>query len=304
LAPAEAAAIPSLVTPDQLLRANSLFVFTLYGSFIVGYSASAPVIALFGVNGPYYLTGLMFALAGLLVAYLPNIPAVSAMAPLKHVVRYTAREINHNWRLIRDNHNLSFPITQLTITQAGLGVLLALAPALSVAVLHVPIQDASQYLVIPAGVGMVLGVAAIGRLVARYSKTRVIAVGLAAAGLALLLLGLTSRLHSLATSRALIMSTLAGLVVAILVLILGFMNALVSVASQTILQENTTEATRGKVFGALGMMVNIAATLPILFAATLADLTSVNTVIGALGAMLLTFAAAQYWHLRSIGKLL
>ncbi len=303
-APAEAAAIPLLVTPGQLLRANSLFVFTLYGSFIVGYSASAPVIALFGSDGPYFVTAFMFAFASLSVMFLPSMHAPASVSlPFKRVVRYTAREINRNWRLIRGNHNLSFPITQLTITQASLGVLLALAPALSVAVLHRPIQDASQYLVIPAGIGMVLGVIAIGHLVKRYSKRRVIAVGLMLAGAMLVLLGLTSRMHSLATSRVAFLAALAGFSVALLVLTLGFVNALVSAASQTILQENTTATTRGKVFGALGMMVNIAATLPILFAATLADLTSVNTVIGALGLLLLGFAIFQYVWLRRTGKL-
>lgn len=303
-APAEAAAIPALVTPGQLLRANSLFVFTLYGSFIVGYSASAPVIALAGADGPYYLTAIMFALAALCVTFLPSIHVREATAlPFRRVIRYTAREINRNWRLIASNHNLSFPIAQLTITQACLGVLLALAPALSVAALAEPIQNASQYLVIPAGLGMVLGVVAIGRLVSRYSKPRVIAVGLCVAATALILLGLTSRLHGLAATHMALTGTLVGLTAASLVLVLGFVNALVSAAAQTILQENTTEATRGKVFGALGMMVNIAATLPILFAATLADLTTVNTVIITLGALLLGFSLLQYWHLHRTGKL-
>jgi hypothetical protein len=44
-------------------------------------------------------------------------------------------------------------------------------------------------------------------------------------------------------------------------------------------------------------MINIAATLPIFFAGVLADLTSVNTVIGFLGALLLVFACAQFWWL-------
>jgi len=91
--------------------------------------------------------------------------------------------------------------------------------------------------------------------------------------------------------------------VAGLVLILGFMNAVVSAASQTILQENTTEATRGKVFGALNMMVNIAATLPIFFAGILADLTSVNAVITGLGLLLLVFATVQFWQLQRERKL-
>jgi MFS family permease len=302
--PAEAAAIPALVTKKQLLRANSLFVFTLYASFIIGYSASAPVIAAFGSNGPYLVTTIMFALAGVLVTLLPSLRLREAPAtPFKRVVRYTAHEIVRNWHLIRSNHNLSFPITQLTITQASLGVLLALAPAMSVAVLQTPIQNASQYLIIPAGIGMVLGVLSIGQLAKRYSKIRVISIGLIVASAALVLLGASSRLHALLNGHTALIGTIIGVCVAGLILALGFMNALVSAASQTILQENTTEATRGKVFGALGMMVNIAATLPILFAGVLADLTSVNTVITGLGLLLLGFAVLQYVQLHRKGKL-
>lgn len=297
--PAEAAAIPALVGPKQLLRANSLFVFTMYGSFIVGYSGSAPVIALFGTSGPYFVTAIMFALAGILVSFLPNIHAKQSVGmPFKRIVRYTSREIVRNWQLIRSNHNLSFPILQLTLTQASLGVLLALAPALAIAVLHTPLQNTSHYLIIPAGLGMVLGVMLIGRLAKRFSKIRIISVGLIIASAALILLGLTSQLsHPMATGAQ------VGLIVATLVLTLGFMNAVVSAASQTLLQEHTNDSNRAKVFGALGMMVNIAATLPIFFAGILADLTSVTQVIGALGVLLLLYALVQYFWLRHANKL-
>jgi MFS family permease len=303
-APAEAAAIPALVTQKQLLRANSLFVFTLYASFIIGYSGSAPVIRLFGPSGPYFVTCIMFILAGALVSFLPSIHTKQSLGmPFKRVVRFTGRAILQNWRLIRSNHNLSFPILQLTLTQASLGVLLALAPALALAVLRTQLENASQYLIIPAGLGMVLGVISIGQLAKRYSKARVIAVGLIVASSALVLLGLTGQLHHTWHHHTLVNRTEIGLTVALIILILGFMNAVVSAAAQTILQENTTEATRGKVFGALGMMVNIAATLPIFFAGILADLTSVTKVIGALGLLLLLFAAAQYYWLHRSGKL-
>jgi hypothetical protein len=70
-----------------------------------------------------------------------------------------------------------------------------------------------------------------------------------------------------------------------------------------VLQENTTEAARGKVFGALNMLINIAATLPIFFAGILADLTSVNAVVTTLGLLLFVFAVGQFWWLRSRGQL-
>jgi MFS family permease len=303
-APAEAAAIPALVSPKQLLRANSLFVFTLYASFVVGYSLSAPVIAAFGDAGPYWLTATMFFLAAAACWFLPSIHVRESQGmPFKQIVKYTGREIINNWRVIRANHNLSFPITQLTITQASLGVILALAPALSVAVLGTPLKNSSHFLIIPAGIGMVLGVALIGRLVQSYTKTTLVAVGLIVAASALVLLGMTNTLWHQVEGRWLGRFAEVGVLVAGLVLILGFMNSLVSAASQTILQENTTDATRGKVFGALNMMINIAATLPVFFAGILADLTSVNLVVTVLGLMLLVFALAQYFWMRSQNKL-
>jgi MFS family permease len=303
-APAEATAIPALVSRSQMLRANSLFVFTLYASFIVGYSASAPVIAVFGDRGPYILTSIMFLLAGLLVTLLPSLHVREKLSmTLRQIAKFTVHEIYRNWRVIQTNHNLAFPITQLTITQACLGVILALAPALSVALLHVPIQDAASVLIIPAGVGMILGVTLVGKLAESYSKIRLASVGLIVAAAALILLGLSGLLHRTVHGHELATAAEISFIVASVILILGIMNAVVSAASQTILQENTTEETRGKVFGALNMMVNIAATLPILFAGVVADLTSVTKVISSLGVLLLVFAIAQYYWLRRTARL-
>jgi MFS family permease len=300
-APAEAAAMPALVPKSQLLRANSLFVFTLYASFIIGYSASAPVIAAFGSKGPYIVTVIMFALATALVASLPNIHIKESVAmPFRKVVRYTGRELRDNWQLIRSNHNLSFPILQLTITQALLGVILALAPAMSLAILGVPLEKSSHFFIIPAGIGMVAGVILIDRLTKKFSRNQIIAIGLIIAATALLLLGTVNVLHNANDEVA---NLQIGFLVAPLVFILGFMNAIVSVAAQTILQENTTEATRGKVFGALGMMINIAATLPIFFAGIFADLFGVPAVISAIAIGLLSFTILQYVRLRQQRKL-
>ncbi len=296
--PAEAAAIPAVVRPSQLLRANSLFVFTMYTSFVVGYSASAPVIAHLGPSGPYIVTSIMFAIATVLVVFLPSIHTKQSVGmPFRRILSYTAQEITRNWQVIRSNHNLYFPITQLTITQAILGVLLALSPALSVAVLHRPLQHAFFYLIIPAGLGLVAGVVSVNHLVKYVSKTRLIALGLMVGAAALILISLAGLLHYV-TGLVQI-----GLTTATLVFLLGAINSLVSAAAQTTLQENTTDTNRAKVFGALGMMVNIAATLPIFFAGILADLFGVTQVIGAIGIGLGVFALLQYLWLRRHAKL-
>jgi MFS family permease len=295
-APAEAASIPILVGEKQLLRANSLFIFTMYASFIVGYGAASPVIALFGPQAPYYITAIMFLLAGLFVARLPNIRAVKHSAiSFKQLIASTFSELRQNGRLIRSNIHLSFPILQLTVSQAIVGVILALAPALSLTILHRQIQHASQFLILPAGVGMVIGVVMIGFLSKRFKKAKIISDGLIAGGVVLSLLGITGIIEHLTRGNHhhVAVSLTVSIAVALLVLVLGMTNGLVSIAAQTLLQEHTTDASRGKVFGALNMMVNIAATLPILFAGILADFFGVTRVITVLGLVLLVFAVVQ-----------
>lgn len=301
-APAEAASIPILVDERHLLRANSLFVFTMYASFIVGYGAASPVIALLGPRAPYYLTSIMFLVAALLVARLPTMRAISrTQVRFRQLLAFTKRELVQNWHLIRSRRNLSFPILQLTVSQAMVGVILALAPALSLAVLHRQLQNASQFLIIPAGLGMVGGVLLIGHLVKRFTKIAIISTGLMAAAVALTLLGVTGILEHITRHyhyEHISVPLTVALVVALLVLILGLMNGLISIAAQTLLQEHTTDETRGKVFGALNMMVNIAATAPILFAGILADLIGVTRVVLVLGVLLFVFALGQMYWLR------
>lgn len=297
-APAEAASLKQLVGPDKLIAANSLFVLTFFGSFIVGYSMSAPVINLFGVQGPYYLTAAMFFIAALSAMFLPKLP--SAQKVKASVIKITAQakqEVAASWRIILSNHHLYFSIIQLTITQALLSIILALAPALSLALLHIHLKEASHLLVVPAGIGMLLGVFLAGLLARRFSKILIISFGLVIGGVALSLLGLTGQLHRTYDGEPLAAIAVIAVIVAGLMGILGMMNSLISVVAQTILQEQASDEMRGKIFSALYMMINAAATLPVLVAGVLADLTSVTIVVSALGAGLVVFAISQLMYL-------
>lgn len=299
--PAEAAAIPSLVTKQQLVLANSLFVFTMYGSFIVGYSLAGPVISLMGDRAPFYLTSAMFALAGLLCLLLPTLRVAQVQARrFGEILRTAKAEIRTSWSTILENHNLYYPILQLTMTQTLVGIILTLAPALSLALLKLALPDASHVLIIPAGLGMVAGVLVVGQLIKRWDKISLIALGTTLAALALMSLGLSGQLYrNLGDSQIASIRTVT-IIVAVLVFVLGLMNAWISVTSQTLLQEHSSEELRGRVFGALNMLINVAATLPIFLAGILADLFSVTKVIFALGVAVLLYGLWQAARLRQI----
>jgi MFS family permease len=88
-------------------------------------------------------------------------------------------------------------------------------------------------------------------------------------------------------------------------LILGIINAMVSAAAQTLLQESTEDKDRGKVFGSLNLMVNIAATLPVFITGLLADLLSVTKVVMLIGGALFVYSLFMLWrygYRRELGR--
>lgn len=282
--PAEAAALPQLVSKDDLVPANSLFVFTLYASFVVGYGLAGPVISKFGQNSAYWVTFTLFLLAGGLSLLLPRIKGHKGDLALPGVVRRAWRNIGRHTHEIFSSTKLTYPILQLTISQAMVGVIIVLAPALSVYFLNESLRSASTVLIIPAGIGMVGGAILIGQFFRKFNKVKMIIIGLFVAASLLLLF---------AAAKEILPGSVLPKVIAMVALGLGFVNALISVAAQTLLQLNSTNETRGRIFGALNMMVNIAATLPVLLAGITADLVSPASVLLLMAVLLLLYAIYQ-----------
>jgi len=294
--PAETATIPKVVPKKLLLPANSLFIFSIYAAFIVGYSASGPSIELFGNHGPYVLVAAMMVLAGLLTAGIPRQPpGDTTTRPIKLDL---VRHMRTNWELVTAHRQRFFSILQLTITQAVVSILVTLAPALSMALLHIPLQQASHVLIIPVGIGMVLGVLLVNVVARKRDKTIVIQVCLVIAAVTLTLLGLSGHLYSLYHGNTIVPVASIAVIVSMLMLILGLINAMISAVAQTLLQESTSDDNRGKVFASLNMMINLAATAPILLAGLLASIFSVTKVLTLLGTLLTIYALYLAWAYR------
>ncbi len=294
-APAEGAAIPRLVDKKNLVSANALFVSTFYLAFIIGYVSAAPLLSAFGVTVSYVTASVMFAAAAALIAILPNIGGhhKDVKAPsLGEGTRHMIGALKQNTKVILEKRALYFPIAQLMFVQAIISVLLVFAPAVSLALLKGPLKDTSMYLVLPAAIGMAIGIGIVARLAKRFTSNQIMKVGILFAGVAMLGIGLAGQLYRDNGVLPLTV-TQVSFVVAGLVLVVGMSNAIVSIVGQTTLQQGTVDADRGKVFGALNMMLNIALTIPVFFAAVAADLLSVTKVISLVGMLVVGVACAQ-----------
>lgn len=275
--PAEGAALPKLVKKSELVSANSLFLFTLYGSFVVGYSLAGPLISFWGSDSVYWVTSVSFVIASVLCISLPTLRAKLEYKDLRKVNKEVFSTIHRNFAKILKNPSLVLPIANLTIAQAMLGVIAVLAPAIAILVFNQSLATVSYKIVVPAALGMVAGAIMVGSVFKKTSKTKLISIGIGIAAIMLISLSLVPKLNSL---------VFFGLIVAIIALILGISNGLVSVSAQTLLQLNSTDETRGKIFGTLNMMMNIAAIVPVFLAGVTADLISPLSVLTISGVLI------------------
>ena len=303
-APAEAASIPQVSKPANLVKANGLFVTTFYATFIIGFSASAPLIDAFGPRSPYILASVFFGAATVFAIFLPFLGGrKSGKVSFSQLWRTAQKDLRAGQKLVAHDPNLRYPILQLMFVQGVISIILTLAPAISLALLRQPLQKASLFLVLPAGTGMLLGVLFVGYLTKHFNKSTLVKTGFMIAGTALILMGASGLLYRMTAGHTLATPTQIKIIVASLLFVLGVMVAVISVAAQTLLHEMSEEHMRGTIFGVLYTLINLAATVPVLFAGVLADTLSVTKVIELTGLVVVLFALGQIVRHKSIEKL-
>lgn len=298
--PAEASIIPIVCKKSQLMQANSLFTLTINASFLAGFGLAGPIIALLGINYVFAIGGGALILAFLLALRFPTVSIKQDLGSKKvYSALQTGRidklkdisllEIHETIRLIRGKLPLLASIVILSGIQAMVGILGVLIPSFLERVLQISATDASYVLIAPLGAGMILGALAIGRIGHMFTRRGLVGRAVIIIGLLLFLVGIAPLISpaiqyfpkpkplpffhqpSLSTIMAL-GSFLAGI-------------AMVSIMipSQTVLQENTPEEDRGKVFAVLGTVMSAVTLVPVIFVGILADLFGTMPIFIGLG---------------------
>lgn len=283
--PAEAATIPLLVPKKYLVNANSLFVTSIYTTFIIGYLATAPTITLFSNYGPFLVTALMFTLAAALIAWLPRqithkktriLPSINPLHQLKI-----------NWSIVRSVQNRFLAVIMIGITQGLMYILITLTPALSSTLLGDDLTSNSYFFIVPVGIGMVIGIVAVNLFPKQINIPKSIIWCLLAVGIVLAIFGIfTITSSSLMNSLG---DSISRFAIIIIVGVFGAINAIIATLAQTLLQYNTDDSNRGRVFGSLQMLINFGAILPIFLSGLLSDVLSAGWALVVIGCLVATY---------------
>jgi MFS family permease len=304
--PAEAAMIPVIVPRQQLLPANSLHVFTLQASFFLGFALLGPlVVNIFGQTvlivsvAASYLIGAV--LCWFLPSYRPPRPtaphrasqaigeAARAVGEAGSAVASTFGQLADGLRYIVANRSIFWPITYLAVTASLIGVLGVLGPGFATQVLGLSERD-FVVVVLPLGVGLVMGIFVLNLYGRHFSRRRGIEGGLIGLGGALLVLSVAQPFAS-RLQPAVSVSLLS--IVIVVAFAAGVAYAFVAVPAQTQLQEELPASVRGRVFGVLNTLVSIASFLPIIVVGPIADAIGTSLVVQGSSVIVLLIAAGS-----------
>ncbi|MCI0582236.1 MAG: MFS transporter [Chloroflexi bacterium] len=306
-APAEAAMIPYLVPRDQLVSANGLFTLTLNGAFALGYALLGPlVVKISGGPEPVLLVvGGLYGAAALLCWTLPVNPPVrvageahgGAVHEAGEAVQGTFAQLAEGMAYIRGHRAIGWSLVYLGIAASLVGVIGVLGPDFAADTLGLGAEDLFV-VVLPLGIGIVMGVLLLNSYGRYVPRRRAIEGGLIALGIllaAMTVAGPLSRALQRVDAPLVDLSAVTSLIAIVIAMafVAGIAYGIVAISSQTQLQEDLPEEVRGRVFGVLNMLVSVGSFLPIIIVGPISDLVGTTTVILVIAAGILLSGVAS-----------
>ncbi len=275
-APAEQSTIPLIVPRPHLLTANALYTTTMMAALILGFAVGEPLLSLadYGIRqilpsirfGPTLLVGGAYLLAGFILILLQT---QEGKRVRQSVQQHVWTDLQEGWSYLKQAPLVRAAMLQLVILFSIFAALAVLAVRMAEVI---PELGAAQFgvLLSSAGIGMAIGAALIGHSGSYFSRSAWGLYGSLGLSVTLIVMGWATR--SLITTL-------------ILIGLLGLTGALVAVPMQTLIQEETPAALRGKVFGLQNNLVNIALSLPLVLAGVAETYWGLSPVLIGLGGL-------------------
>lgn len=298
--PAVVALVPSLVSRERLVPANSLYNFTVTGSQLVGIVFLAPMILkTAGAGGMFIAAAALFVLAALFAYQLREVREKRGpKLPQGPIFGGIPSEFRESWRALVSDRYSSLALVQLIMSSTLVLLFAILIPRYMRDVLEVPADNAA-FVFAPTGVGALIGLRFLPWLSQR-GKNRAVVLGLLGIAACLVLLALVKPIAELTQGapgsadleRLLRVSLLQALTMAIAGP-MGFAYALLNAPAQSILHERAPPEMRGRIFATQVVSANFISLMPLLVIGVITDWLKVPAVLLLVAAVVLALAVAS-----------
>ncbi len=287
-APAEAAMLPLLVGERRLLTAHSLSSLPMALSQMAGLVILGPIfVRIMGIVGGFVAISAMYLGATWLVARLPTDRAVGRQATAVTAPwRRAWDEFREGIEFIGTQSAIKTAMVQLITINTLVMTMAMLAPGYAARVLGMGAENAVLVFA-PAGLGMLVATAVVGRWGYLFRHVGYGNLGLILAGLAFFQLGgLSLDYHRFmrpileVVPEAFLSLTSATMGLAG---ILGFCLSAANILAQTRVQQDSPAHIRGRVLSVQFMLANLVGILPMLALGGLADAIGIPRVLQIVG---------------------
>lgn len=301
--PAESPIIPLLVKKDQLLSANALFGIGIFGSILVAYLLSGPLLLSLGTVNTLVLLAVLLLIGAMYVSLI-EIPVSEdkkdfSLKSLKVPMPIIKKELKAALKVIKTSKQITSSLFLLAMSQILILIIASIAPGYATEVLHIRVEQFPLLVVAPATVGIIVGAFIIANALQKIEKDHVVNVGILLSSVIMIVMPYGSKIASreFVTTLNQILPKLLHItnidIIIFLAFILGVANALVFIPSNTILQEQTTDEMRGKIYGVLNTLVGIFSFIPIIAVGSFSDLIGVSRVLVGIGVSLFMVAVLK-----------
>ena len=292
--PAESPIIPLVVKKPLLLHANALFGLAIFGSILVAYVLSGPILFLLQPFKAVLLFAAMLFIGAVFIYFMrPQYIKDTTNMQKKINQLNIFNDIKQTLTFMRHTRPISHSLFLLSLSQILILIMATVAPGYAASILGIPVEQFPIIFVTPAALGMVIGSIILVNFFHNHPKKTLITAGIFLSGIAMLLLPYGSKVASkdivhyinIYLPHAFSITILHIMVV--LAFLLGVANSFVFVPANTQLQEHTSDEMRGKIYGFLNTLVGILSLVPIILVGGLSDLIGVGAVITGIGISLL-----------------
>jgi MFS family permease len=292
--PAESPMVPLVVKKKMLLHANALFALAIFGSVLVAYVLSGPLLILFQPVENVLIFAAMLIIGAIFTSFIKPYSTKQLLQNKENVKQINVfYAIKQTFTFIKHTRTISHSLFLLSLSQILILILAVVAPGYASQVLGIPVEQFPLIFVTPAALGMVVGSIVLINFFHKHPQDRLISVGIFLSGFAMLLLPFGSRVasHEITHDINLYLPHAFEItiyhIMVVLAFVLGIANSLVFVPANTRLQENTSEEIRGKIYGFLNTFIGVLSLVPIIIVGGLADLIGVGAVITGIGVILI-----------------
>ncbi len=280
--------IPSIVSSDKLLLANSLNSITRIVATIISFGIGGILVAWVGTRGGFYIDAVTYFISATMIAFIifaPKVYEFDKEIEKERKPTSVFRQIKEGIKYLVYHKELHFTIGIMFSLMAGAGIMYTVMIVFIQETLGSVTKDLG-FLAMFAGIGLLLGALLFGRLGQKLRREKVMFCSLIFTGFSIILFSVIVNYFK------------NFFVAAITTVLIGLSMSPIIISVQTFIHELVPNNIRGRVFSSLEIIIHIAFVIFMILGSFLADHIGPLYILVGTGILLIILGISSFWYFK------